>query len=359
MALDVDEATRIVRFCLAGDGWGTATAEDDARVLKLVVNGATQAQVFRFEAASFEMALKLAVDAGVLRAGSVEKQIAFLGRACAPKAGGRSDADADAGAFLPSSGPVRFPELTAIVSALVHETQRERGISSLYAASGGRLFGAELVSQWRVTERRRRALVVFQERCADRLPSAVAGQLGRGQDLLGNVVASRGGIEKLKVPPTELIGSYSRTNRELLRVIDGLLASVVDPIQRPTALAWIALLYAKEKTGIERAQLVSAFERDRYFDGQYQSLLGLIAARESYLHLFAAAAPTPASDLLHENLESDTVGAVQQMEQIALRHRRGGFGVDPTDWFSAISDQMDLYGDVESAVRTSLTTAWA
>jgi hypothetical protein len=348
MALGVDEATRIVRFCLAGDGWGTATAEDDARVLKLVVNGATQVQVFRFEAASFEVALKLAVDAGVLRASSVEKQIAFLGRTSSAEVGERS------GASPPSSGRVQFAELTAIVSALVHETQRERGISSLYAASEGRLFGEQLVSQWRVTERRRRALVVFQERCADRLPSAVAGQLGRAQDLLGNVVASRGGIEKLKVPPTELIESYSLMNRELLRVIDRLLTTVLDPLQRPTALAWIALLYAKEKTGIERAELVSAFERDRYFDGQYQSLLGLIAARESYLHLFAAAAPPPAGDLMHENLESDTVGAVQQMEQIALRHRRGGFGVDPTDWFSAISDQMDLYGDVESAVRTSL-----
>jgi hypothetical protein len=353
MALGVDEATRIVRFCLAGDGWGTASTEDDTRVLKLVVNGDTQAQVFRFEAASFELALKLAVDAGVLRAASVEKQIAFLGRVASPEAGERSDAEAS----LPAGGPVQFPELTAMVSALVHETQRERGISSLYAASGGRRFGEQLVSQWRATERRRRALAIFQEGCTDRLPSAVAGQLGRAQDLLSKIVASRGRIEKLQVPPTELIDSYSHLNRELLRIIDGLLVTVIDPVQRPTALAWMALLYAKEKTGVERAQLVSAFERDRYFEGQYHSVVGIIAARESYLHLFAAAAPPPAGDLMHENLESPTVSTVQKMEQIALRHRRGGFGVDPTDWFSAITDQMDLYGDVESAVRTSLTPA--
>ena len=82
-------------------------------------------------------------------------------------------------------------------------------------------------------------------------------------------------------------------NREFLRVIDGLLATIINPVQRPTGFAWVALLYAKEKTGIERAQLVSAFEHDRYFDGQYQALLGLISARESYLHLFTAAAPSP------------------------------------------------------------------
>ena len=161
------------------------------------------------------------------------------------------------------------------------------------------------------------------------------------------------------MPAPELIESYSRTNRELLRVIDRLLVTVVDPLQRPTALAWLALLYAKENTGVERAELVSAFERDRYVDGQYQSLLGLIAARESYLHLFAAAAPLTAGDLMHESLESKTTGTVQRMERIALAHRRGGFGVDPTDWFDAISDQIDLLGDVESAVRSSLTPAWA
>jgi hypothetical protein len=358
MALGVDETTRIVRFCLAGDGWGTALYEGDARVLKLVVNGVAQAETFRFEAATFEEALRLAVDAGVLKTASVEKQIAFLRQTSPAEAGSRPGTTPD---LLPDTrgGPVPFPEATAILSALIHETQRERGISSLYAASGGRLFGDQLVAQWRVTERRRLALLAFQGRFANRLPPTAAGPLLRGQDLLGQVGAARGRIENLKVSPAEVIESYSRMNRELLRVIDGLLVTVADTHQRPTALAWLALLYAKEKTGVERAELVSAFERDRYFDGQYQSLLGLIAARESYLHLFAAAAPPPAGDLMHESLESKTAGTVQRMERIALDHRRGGFGVDPTDWFDAVSDQMDLLGDIESAVRTSLTPACA
>ena len=351
MALGVDETTRILRFCLAGDGWGTATYEDDARVLRLVVNGLARAEAFRFEAATFEEALKLAIDAGLLKAGSVEKQIAFI-KGTSPRGAGARAATPEA-----PTVPVRFPEATAVVSALIHETQRERGISSLYAASGGRLFGGELVAQWRNTERRQRELLAFHERFADRLPSSVTGQLAQAQELLGNVVASRARIENRSVAPAELIASYSGMNRQLLRVIDRLLVTVVDPLQRPTALAWIALLYAKEQTGVERAQLVSAFERDRYVDGQYQSLVGLIASRESYLHLFAAAAPSPAGDLLQEKLDSEAATSVQRMERIALAHRRGGFGVDPTDWFSAITLQIDLYGDVESAVRTSLTPA--
>ena len=353
MALGVDEATRIVRFCLAGNGWGTVGYEDNACVIDLMVNGLAQASPFRFEAGSFEEALELAVEAGVLRASSVERQVAFVGRT-SQRRSGRSVADPD-----PPLGPLQFPEATAFVSALVNETQRERGLSSIYAASGGRLFGEELAAQWRATERRRRELIRFRERVASRLPSSVAAQLARAEELLGSVVGARGRVERLMVRPKEIIHSYSQMNRELLRVIDGLLVTVVEPVQRPTAFAWVALLCAKEKTGIERAQLVSAFEHDRYFDGQYQALLGLIASRESYLHLFTVTAPAPAGDLLHEKLESDSANAVQQMERVALAHRRGGFGVDPTDWFTAISTQMDLLGDVESALRKSLARVGA
>jgi hypothetical protein len=140
-----------------------------------------------------------------------------------------------------------------------------------------------------------------------------------------------------------------------LSIIDVVLSRMVDPPQRPTALAWMALLHAKEKTGIERAQLASAFERDRYFDGQYQAVLGLIAARQSYLHLFAAAAPVSAEALMRARLESEVGGTVEQMERIALSHREGGFGVDAAAWFAIISRHIDLLADVEATVRVTLT----
>ena len=98
---------------------------------------------------------------------------------------------------------------------------------------------------------------------------------------------------------------------------------------------------------------MSAFERDRYVDGQYQSLVGLIASRESYLHLFAAAAPSPAGDLWrgkagfggghHRSTDgANCAGAPTGRDSAST----------PPIRFSAITLQIDLYGDVESAVRT-------
>jgi hypothetical protein len=355
MALGREEATRILRFCLAGDGWGSATYEEDACVLKLVLNGPERAEACRFEGTTFEDALQQAVVAGVLKGSSVEKQIAFVARASPRERSEGASGEGGRGAAGGEGSAALFPAITAVISALIHETQRERGISSLYAASGGRLFGSELTEQWRATDRRWRELIAFRQRHWSRLPSAVVNQLASAEELLVAVVASRSRIEGLKVIPTDLIEAYSHMNGEILRVIDDLSFRVVEPLQRPTALAWMALLYAKEKTGIERAQLASAFERDRFFEGQYQSVLGLIAARNSYLHLFVAAAPPQTGALMREKLGSDVMGVVEHMERIALEHRDGGFGVDPTTWFTAMSRQMELLGDVESAVRVSLT----
>src|SRR5206468_10357768 len=117
----------------------------------------------------------------------------------------------------------RFHEATGVLSALIHETQRERGVSSLYAASGGRLFGDELAQQWRTTEHRRAEVTAFRERFAGRLPPGVASRLTSIDERLAEVIAARAAVEKLKVRPPELIEAYSQLNREILQVIDGLL----------------------------------------------------------------------------------------------------------------------------------------
>jgi hypothetical protein len=361
MALGSDEATRILRFCLAGDGWGTAAYEDGVCLLKVVLNRPDRAEPCQFEGATFEEALRQAVEAGALKRSSVEKQIAFLNRSnptsTTESAQGAADKGRGADPAVDDGG--LFPAMTVVISALVHETQRERGISSLYTASGGRLFAIEIAEQWRATDRRWRDLIAFRQRYAKQLPAGVTQQLAAAEELLADTVGSRARIEALKLVPTELIEAYSRLNGEILCVIDDLSSRVVEPLQRPAALAWMALLYAKEKTGIERAQLASAFERDVFFDGQYQALLGLIAARQSYLHLFTTAAPAPARRLMQERLGADVVEPVERMERIAVSHRDGGFGVDPTTWFAAVSRQMERLSEIESSVRVSLTRAAA
>src|SRR6478736_2387420 len=142
MGLSVDEATRIVQFCLAGDGWGKATYDEDRPTISLLVHAGERTERREFQADTFEAALEAAVAAGVLKSAAVAKQITFLQRTT-PRAGRPNGTPAEA---------PKFHEATATLSALIHETQRERGVSSLYTASGGRIFREELALQWQTTE---------------------------------------------------------------------------------------------------------------------------------------------------------------------------------------------------------------
>src|SRR4051794_16843592 len=56
MPLAQEDATRILRFCLAGDGTGTAFREDHLCVLKVVRSGVAAAEAF--EGGTFEEALR-------------------------------------------------------------------------------------------------------------------------------------------------------------------------------------------------------------------------------------------------------------------------------------------------------------
>lgn len=338
-----------MQFCLAGDGWGTAAYEDEASVLKLVLNRADAAVSYRFEAETFEEALQKAVLAGILKANSVQKQIAFVTRG----AGDQESSPGDGGPTAVDS--ILFSSITGGISALVHETQRERGISSLYTSSGGQVFGAELREQWRRTDKKWRELLLLRTKLSDRLPMAIRHQLDGAEGLLATVVAARGRVRSGDALPMDLISVYSGLNTEILRIIDELSSRIADPLQRPTVLAWMALLHAKEKTGIERAQLASAFARDRFFEGQHLAVASVIAGRQCYLHLFAAAAPGIATKQLREELGPEITEGVERMEKVALDRENGGFGVDATVWFAAMSRFVETLGHVEAALRLNLT----
>ena len=359
MGICRDDATRIVRFCLAGNGWGSAEHDGDACVVKLVLDGPTGTSALRFQGDSFEQALREAVAAGALKATTVEKRISFMARstpAAAARASTFSPPQDELGAPVAdwSLAPSVFQGLTSTISALVHETQRERGVTSLYVSSQGRLFKQEMLRQWALTDERRDDLGNFRGRHGRRLPGMVVEQLDHAERLFSRVMVLREAARNLETSADGVIAGYTSLNLDILRVIDTVAQGGVDPMQKTTALAWMALSHAKEKTGLERALLVSAFARDRFADGQYQSLTGSMAASASYLHIFRAAAPQSAERLMRQKLDTAEVARVAEMEEIALMRRDGGFGVDPTDWYATITTKVDLMGDIESAVRATL-----
>jgi hypothetical protein len=355
MPLSRHDAKQILRFCLGADDSGDAVRRDDGACAVTIALCRSSYEVHTFEGATFDEALRRAGAADVLKANCVDKQIAFVSRrerapADAPP-DGRDPVSQEAASQ--SGDDARFLALAEAVGALLHETQRERGISTLFVGSQGRLFGDELARQWRWTEQRRAALsVLVQEQPVP--PAAVRRRLERAEALLVSVGSLRAGVEDRVVSVPHLIEVYSAANAELLGAVDAFMVADVVGQSRSSALACVALLHAKEKTGIERAQMTTAFLQDRFSEGQRVSIAGLLASQSSYLHIFSAAAPRPAEQLLRRTLASPTAAEVQRMERVVFADEQHGFGIDPATWFATITRKIDMLGDVATTTISML-----
>jgi hypothetical protein len=337
------DALRLLRFCLGPDDSGSIEVADDGAALVTIAPAEPSIGVRTFEASTFDAALRMAVDAGLLKAACVEKQILFL------EGGAPRGPDASPAAPPRRPRPDLFPKLIAAMSGLLHETQNERGMSAIAAASSGRIFRRELPRQReRMDVRRERFLALWRE-IGDTLGASLAGRFDRVDGCLRQLIAGRGAIDDGRTAPAEVVASYTRANAELLGIGDAALVAYASADNRPNALACVVLLYAKEKTGIERARIGAGLAARTISDDDRRALAALTSARTSYLHVFAATAPRPAEQLLERALESASYLELTEMEELLLAGRESEIDLDARGWFNTVTREMDHLGEIGTA----------
>ncbi|HXT99912.1 MAG TPA: nitrate- and nitrite sensing domain-containing protein [Polyangia bacterium] len=333
-----------MRFCLGPDDSGSIEVADDGAALVIIAPAEPSIGVRTFEASTFDAALRMAVDAGLLKAACVEKQILFL------DGGQARGADGPAAAPPPRRfRPDLFPKLMSAMSGLLHETQIERGMSAISAASSGRIFKRELSRQRERMDTRRDRFVMLWREVGDALGTSIAGRFDRVDATLRALVAGRNAIDSGETQPGDIVEGYTRANAELLGIGDAALVAYSSPDNRPNALACVVLLYAKEKTGIERARIGAGLAAQAISDDDRRALAALTSARSSYLHVFSATAPRPAERLLDRALASPSYAELTRMEDLLLAGRETEIDVDARGWFTAVSREMDHLGEIGTA----------
>jgi len=350
MPLTRQDALRLLHFCLGPDDSGSVDLADDGAALVTVAPAeapAGGAGVRTFEAATFDAALRQAVDAGMLKGACVEKQIAFLS-----KDGARSRDGGREGRATPEPTPTRppprdlFPRLVTAMAALLHEVQVERGMSAICAASSGRHFRRELARQRERANAKRDRLTAVRRELADPMGATLARRFEKVDAQLRAVGKARAALDAGEISAQEIVVTYSAANLELLGIGDGALVAFAPGPQHASALASVVLLYATEKTGIERAHLGAAFAARSFSDEDRQTLAALLSARRSYLHIFAATAPRAAEELLARALGSTVESDLARAEELILAGRQDETDLDARGWFNLTSRKIELLDEV-------------
>jgi len=238
-------------------------------------------------------------------------------------------------------------------SALVHELQKERGMSAGFLGSKGQQFQHELLDQHRLTSRKLNTLqdslqdlnIQADPRIADGLQK-VLGELERLPEM-------RKQIAGLSMPAAQAIGYYSDVNEQFLDIISYLPQLSLDTAMSAQLSAYANFLKSKERAGIERAILSNTFAMDHFGPGMYERLVGLIAIQNTFMDVFLSFADATAQQFYRQTLNGQDVEETQRMRGVALKQaEQGQFAVDAKYWFSKQTNKINLLKKVEDRLAS-------
>ncbi len=240
-------------------------------------------------------------------------------------------------------------ELSVRIGNLLHETQKERGATAVYMSSGGAKFQTELPAQQATTDGPRAEFYAFIDEELSSLPEEVQAGLVPAVDALANLDDIREGALSLAAETRSTIGYFTDMNAKFLGAIGSVASASSNAELRGNSIAYLSFLNAKEKAGIERAQLSNVFGEDQFAPGQYATVVSLISAQTSFLGIFGATAPPAILEFFDEKQADPIVAQTLELENIALENGVAAFGVDSAVWFDTITARINLLKEVEDA----------
>ena len=231
-------------------------------------------------------------------------------------------------------------EITRAVSLLIHESQKERGMSAGYLGSGGKLFITELNEQRKLTDKRLKEFKeIIQEANSAYLQDVIAKVLND----YSRLSEMRQKIDSRTISGPEAIKYYTNTNNDLLNIVVKVSTMPATPEISKQIIAYLNFLLAKEKAGIERAVGTNITSLNYFTQGAREKFSSLISAQASYMEVFNYYADRKALEFYHKTLDAKPVREVERMRKIILSQKDiGGFGVDATYWFDTISKKLGL-----------------
>ncbi len=255
-------------------------------------------------------------------------------------------------------------ELVTDTSALVHEVQRERGLSGGFLGSKGTELRAELTAQRSRTDAR---LAAFEARLRrfDALGSdrntALAGKLSAARDGLAKLGDTRQQITQLAIGPEGSFGYFTAANARLLDMVGEAAAEAAAPDVARSIGVYLSFLQAKELAGQERAVGTTGFAAGQFDAARLRHLVQLGDEQDLYFRIIAAAATPAQAAFMRQTVAGDAVDAVVRMRRTAAEGGLDGHlgGITGADWFKAATVRIDLLKTVEDRMASDLATLTA
>lgn len=246
-------------------------------------------------------------------------------------------------------------------TALVHELQKERGLSSGYLGSNGSQFGRDLTAQRTLTDNKRATLELFLAQSDAAVFRKYADLLGLARNQLAELAGIRRQVSRMSISAKDAIAYYSDTNGLFLDIIAQLPTLSADAIIQAKLTAYANFSRSKEQAGIERALLANTFAQDHFAAGMYEKLIALLTKQSTYLDIFFSLAQPEQTAYYRTRMTGEFIDATETMRQTALRQgAQGHFGINSQQWFKKQTDKINALKIVEDYLAEDISAdAWS
>ncbi|WP_409566006.1 methyl-accepting chemotaxis protein [Methylobacterium sp. J-059] len=246
--------------------------------------------------------------------------------------------------------------LASRISAFAHEGQRERGASSLFLASKGSQFKAELVAQRARTDAVRQGLAAAVTAGAAAYGPAFARKADAFAQALDGLDAQRNAVDALKPTAPQAAAVYTGLIGEGLGLVRAL-SGVIGPVGIANhAASYAAFLTMKEYAGQERAAASAAFAAGSLDLAGIRRLATLQADQATYEGLFRTRAEPAQGALLDAAEAAAPAREVARLRKVALETMPGealAFRDAPL-WFRLATQRIDGLKAVEDHLTADL-----
>jgi len=250
-------------------------------------------------------------------------------------------------------------DLAIDLGNLTHRLQIERGATVGFMQSKGERFANDLPGHRTETDKTRAELKgqYAQLNSATNLPPAIKSALDTTLAALDKLGDTRAAASQLRVPTAEIAGYYTQTIATILGTIPAISEQNSDLDVAKRMSAYLALLYAKERNGQERALLAGVFTANKIEPAQYRALLSHIAAQQAYLVNFDNYASKEVRELYKQKMTGDFVKEVEAMQKVVVdKVAEGQFEIEPGKWFGVMSAKINAMHEVEEVFAEQIKT---
>ncbi|OBT28516.1 methyl-accepting chemotaxis protein [Vibrio splendidus] len=246
----------------------------------------------------------------------------------------------------------QLTRLSVVYSELVHELQKERGMTAGFIGSQGTQFVSELRSQRTSADSRRDQRNEYWQSADIDLPQINRLNSEISQSL-NQITTIRNRVDSQSIPLSEALGYYTKLNAKLLSVSALIAELSSDSTITTETIAYYNFLQGKERAGIERAVLNNTFSKNEFGPGMLVKFISLVTEQNTYFSNFEVLGNPDNVRFFEQQLNDRSVAEVEKLRDVAESKMRG-FDVDPVYWFAQSTARIVQLKKTENQLADSL-----